>query len=220
MITINLLPEELRPIQRTPLPHILSLLVLAAALFFMGKTYLSMTMQLNSVEHQIKTAQVELKALESTVKEYEMLLKQKDLLQKKIGAIQTILSDRTIWSEHLHQLAVLTPENIWYKRIRITTRRFTEEQPAIDPRTGLIEIDQRTGKQKMARVSVDRPILEISGYAIDDETGMSSTANLATKTAEDEAFSSLFTLYTSKITDTDFDGYPAREFTFEYLITG
>lgn len=61
MITINLLPEELRPVQRTPLPHILSLLVLAAALFFMGKTYLGMTMQLNSVEHQIKTAQVELK---------------------------------------------------------------------------------------------------------------------------------------------------------------
>lgn len=220
MITINLLPEELRPVQRTPLPHLLSLLVLAAALIFMGKAYLSLTMQLNSVEHQIKTAQVELNALESTVKEYEELLKQKELLQKKIGAIQAILADRTIWSEHLHQLATLTPDNIWYKRIRVTTRRFMEEKPAINPQTGRAEIDGRTGKPKMARVSVDRPILEVSGYAIDDATGMSSTASLATNTAEDEAFSSLFTLYTSKITDTDFDGYPVREFTFEYLITG
>lgn len=218
MININLLPRELRPVQRTPLPHILSLLVLAAALAYMGNNYLGLSMKLNSVRHQAENAKIELAALESTVQEYNALMDQKQFLMQKIGAIQEILKDRTIWSEQLHQLVTLTPENIWYQRIRVTSRKFMEEQPSVDKRTGRPEIDPKTGQPKTVRVPVDRPVLEISGYAVGDETGMSSTASLAENTTADEAFAKLFTLYTSKITDTEFDKFPVREFTFEYLI--
>lgn len=219
MININLLPRELRPVQRTPLPHILSLLVLAAAMAYIGNSYLGLSAKLNSVQNQLKTARTELAALESTVQEYESLMSQKQFLTQKITAIQEILRDRTIWSEQMHRLVTLTPENIWYKRIRVTTRKFMEERPSIDKRTGKPEIDPKTGQQKMVRVPVDRPILEVSGYAVGDETGMSSTASLAENTTADEVFAGLFTLYTSKITDTEFNEYPVREFTFEYLIT-
>jgi len=218
MITINLLPRELRPVQRTPLPHILSLLVLAAALVYIGNSYLGLSVKLNSVRDQVKTAQNELAALQSTVEEYEALMDQKQFLMKKITAIQDILRDRTIWSEQLHRLVTLTPENIWYKRIRVTSRKFMEERPSVDKRTGKPEIDPKTGQQKMVRVPVDRPVLEVSGYAVGDETGMSSTASLAENTTADAAFAEMFTLYTSKITDTEFNEYPVREFTFEYLI--
>ena len=214
MITINLLPRELRPVQRTPLPHILSLLVLAAALVYIGNSYLGLSVKLNSVRDQVKTAQNELAALQSTVEEYEALMDQKQFLMKKITAIQDILRDRTIWSEQLHRLVTLTPENIWYKRIRVTSRKFMEERPSVDKRTGKPEIDPKTGQQKMVRVPVDRPVLEVSGYAVGDETGMSSTASLAENTTADAAFAEMFTLYTSKITDTEFNEYPVREFTF------
>ncbi|MFA7692561.1 MAG: hypothetical protein GX117_01640 [Candidatus Hydrogenedentes bacterium] len=220
MIKINLLPVELRPIQRTPLPHIFSLVVLGATIIFLGNSFVSLQTKLNSVERQVKSTQKKLDALESTVQEFESLQNQKEMLQKKIGAIQTILADRWVWSEHLHLLATLTPENIWYKRIRVLSRKFTEERPAINSKTGKEEIDPKTGKVKTTRISVDRSVLEISGYAIDDETGLSSTGSLATNTTMDEDFSRSFSLQTSKITDTEFDGYPAREFTFEYLING
>lgn len=218
MITINLLPRELRPVQRTPLPHILSLLVLAAALAYIGNSYIGLSVKLNSVRDQVKTAQNELASLASTVEEYQTLMDQKQFLMKKITAIQDILRDRTIWSEQLHRLVTLTPENIWFKRIRVTSRKFMEERPAVDKRTGKPEKDPKTGQQKMVRVPVDRPVLEISGYAVGDETGMSSTASLAENTTADAAFAEMFTLYTSKITDTEFNEYPVREFTFEYLI--
>jgi len=185
---------------------------------YIGNSYLGLSVKLNSVRDQVKTAQNELAALQSTVEEYEALMDQKQFLMKKITAIQDILRDRTIWSEQLHRLVTLTPENIWYKRIRVTSRKFMEERPSVDKRTGKPEIDPKTGQQKMVRVPVDRPVLEVSGYAVGDETGMSSTASLAENTTADAAFAEMFTLYTSKITDTEFNEYPVREFTFEYLI--
>lgn len=216
MIKINLLPIEQRPITRTPLPHIFSLLVLLAVLFFVGQTYLKLNVELEGVNQQIAKQEAAMSRLSATVEEYEELQKQKKQLNTIVATIQSILEDRTIWSEHLHQLAVLTPENIWYKRLRLTERKFTEEQPAF--KDGKPVMDTRTGKQKMDKVPVTRAILEVSGYAVDDESGLSSTATLASNTTSDPIFSEMFQLFTSRIIDTEFDEYPVREFVFEYVI--
>jgi len=218
MIKINLLPIEQRPITRTPLPHIISLAILAAVLFFMGHTYLKLNVELDAAEQQIAKQEAALELLSATVTKYGELEIQKKQLQTMVATIQVILEGRTIWSEHLYKLTTLTPENIWYKRLRLTERRFTEEKPAVD-KNGNPMMDPKTGRQKMDKVQVPRSILEVSGYAVDDETGLSSTASLATNTTSDPEFSKMFQLYTSKITDTDFDGYPVREFIFEYLIS-
>ena len=218
MIKINLLPYEQRPITRTPLPHIVSLLILAGTLFFMFQTYVKLNVELSGINQQIAKQEAALELLEETVNKHGELEKQKKQLQTMVATIQIILKDRTIWSEHLHKLTTLTPENIWYKRLRLTTRRFTEEVPEFDTK-GEPVMDRRTGKQKMKRKQVTRPILEVSGYAIDDESGLSSTATLATNTTSDPEFSKFFQLYTSRIIDTEFDGYPVREFVFEYVIS-
>ena len=220
MIKVNLLPHEMRPIQRTLLPHIVSLAVLAAAIVYMGQVFLVLQGELNEVNQQVAQQQAALDALADVVVEYNELSEQKILLQDKIAIIQEILEDRTIWSQHLHQLATLTPENIWYRRIRLTSRRFSEERPQIDKKTGRQEIDPRTQKPRTTRVQVERIILEISGYAIDDETGLSSTHVLASNTETDPDFSKAFTLHRSEFADTEFNGYPVRQFTFEYLIAG
>jgi hypothetical protein len=218
MIKVNLLPQELRPVQRTPLPHIISLLVLVAALLFMGNVFFMLRGQLVDVNSQITKQKAELEELKDVVTEYNELTEQKKQLQDKIEIIQTILKERTIWSGHIHQLTTLTPENIWYKRIRLITRKFTEEVPAFNKRTGEPEMDPKTGKPKMNREQRDKFVLEVSGYAIDDATGLSSTSTLATNTSVDTDFSNTFTLITSKITDTEFNGYLVREFMFEYLV--
>lgn len=218
MIKINLLPFEQRPITRTPLPHIISLAILLATLVFMGQTYIRLNIELAAADQQIAKQEAALQMLESTVQKYEELEKQKKQLQTMVATIQVILKDRTIWSEHLYKLTTLTPENIWYKRLRLTERRFTEEIPALDAKGAPVP-DPKTGKPKMEKKQVPRSILEVSGYAVDDESGMSSTASLATNTTSDPDFSKIFQLYTSQIEDTEYDGYPVREFIFEYLIS-
>lgn len=218
MIKINLLPLDQRPITRTPLPHVISLLIMLAVLFFIAQTYLKLDIELTNIDQQIARQEAAMSQLAATVAEYEELEKQKKQLQNIVATIQDILKDRTIWSEHLHQLAALTPENVWYQRLRLTERRFTEEEPAVG-KDGKPEIDTRTGQQRMTRKQVVRPILEVSGYAIDDESGLSSTATLASNTATDPEFSKMFQLFTSRINDTEFDGYPVRGFVFEYVIS-
>ncbi len=217
MIKINLLPLEQRPITRTPLPHIISLAILLAVLFFMGQTYLSLNVELKTIEQQVAKQQAALQQLSATVEKYEQLELQKQQLNTMVATIKTILEGRTIWSEHLHQLMALTPDNIWYKRLRLTERRFTEEVPSLG-KDGKPINDPKTGRPKMERKQVTRSILEVSGYAVDDASGMSSTATLAANTTSDLDFSEVFQLYTSQITDTEFDEEPVREFVFEYLI--
>ncbi len=208
MISINLLPHELRPFTRTPLPHIVSLAILGASLFFMMQVYLGLSAEANSINSQIAQQEAALDLLAATVQEHEELEQRKRELQTVVEMIQKILEDRTVWSEHLHRLTTLTPDNIWYTRMRLTSRRFTEEQRVVDAR----------GETRTERVTRDRRVLELSGYAIEDETGRLTTAQLATNTTIDPEFSEMFELVTSDFEDTQFDGYSVRKFDFEYLV--
>ena len=218
MIKINLLPYDQRPVTRTPVPHIISLVLLLAVLLFVGQTYLKLNAELSDVSQRIAKQQAAKAQLDATVKEFAELEKQKKQLQTIVATIQVILKDQTIWSEHLHQLAVLTPSNIWYKQLRLTERRFSEEVPAVDAKGNPV-LDKQTNKQKMERKQKTRPILEVSGYAIDDESGLSSTSTLANNTSLDPVFSETFQLFTTKIIDTEFDNYQVREFVFEYVVS-
>jgi len=79
-------------------------------------------------------------------------------------------------------------------------------------------MDPKTKKPATEKVQVDKPILEVTGYAVENESGVSSTAQLAQNTSENERFASKFSLYASKIEDTDFNGFAVRKFIFEYII--
>ena len=204
MIRINLLPHHLRPIQRTPLPYILSVLVLAATLAFMGSWYMSVHAAFRAVDVKYAAADKALRGLAPVVEEYNGLVKEKLKLQDKVETIRPILQDRLLWSQWLHQLAKLTPENIWYKRIKTITRKVQMEMPKTDKK-GLPERDKATGLLVMQKVPIEKQFLEVSGYAVEDESGRSSTAALAESTRNDEEFSKKFTMSSPRIEDTDFD---------------
>lgn len=217
MIRINLLPHHLRPVQRTPLPYILSVAVLVAILAFMATWYMGVVAEYNGVDTKYAAANKALSGLALVVEEYNGLVSEKLKLQEKVETIRPILQDRLLWSQWLHQLAKLTPENIWYKRIRTITRKVQMEQPKIG-KNGQPERDPTTGRPIIEKVPVDRQFLEVSGYAVEDESGRSSTSALAESTRNDEEFSRKFTMSSPRIEDTDFDGYAVRAFTFEYEV--
>lgn len=217
MIRINLLPHALRPVKRSALPHILSLAVFLLVLGALAVLFMGELGTLAAEGRNLAKAKDDLAALEGVVKEHNDLIQKKVQLQDKIETIQKILADRTLWSEWLHQLASLTPDNIWYSRIRLLSRKFQEERQKLDKK-GQPEVDAKTKRPVMEKTTVDRSILEVTGYAIEDESMEKNVSRLADSTNIDPKFSEKFTLYTSKIEDTDFDGFAVRKFVFEYQI--
>ncbi len=218
MIRINLLPHHLRPIQRTPLPYILSAAVLVATLAFMATWFMSVAAEYRAVDRNYEEARTALASLAPVVEEYNGLVKEKVKLQEKVETIRPILQDRLLWSQWLHQLAKLTPENIWYKRIQTVTRKVQMDMPKLNSKTGQPERDQASGLPIMEKVPVDRQFLQVTGYAVEDESGRSSTAALAESTRNDDEFSRKFTMSSPRIEDTEFEKYAVRAFTFEYEV--
>lgn len=217
MIIINLLPQELRPIKRTPLPHLLSLMVLIAAIIGMAAMFLSISGRISKTQAEVAKAKQELEGLRDVVEEYNALSEKKLRLEDKINVIQEILSNRIIWSEQLHHLAELTPDNFWYKRIRETSKTVRIERVDIDPKTGK-EVVDKDGKPKIIKENVKRPVFEISGYVINNEQGSSRINPLTYNTTQDEEFSKTFTLESPNITDAEYNGYAVRGFVLEYNI--
>lgn len=218
MIIINLLPEALRPIKRTPLPYILSIGFFIALMLGAGLVFLGVRGRVSTTLDDLNARKTELATLEPIVKESNELTDKKLGLQTKITTIQEILSDRIIWSQQLHSLASLTPDNIWYSRIRTTSQTASQSTIKLDPKTGDPVVNPKTGEVQYERVRVKQPILEISGYVVTDAQGNNNIFPLTERTSQDEAFSSQFTFIRPWLQDTEFEGFPVRGFTLEYVI--
>ena len=209
MITINLLPPHLLPIKRTPVPHILSLALLAGVIVVLIGLFLGKQAELRKAQNDLLAKQSEYAGLSETVKEYNQLTEQKKGLADRIETIKAILSDRIIWSKQLHTLAGLTPENFWYQRIRLTEKSF--------PVTRQVWNEQKKVMESKTD-SVKNPVLEVSGYILPDPDGRSQVYDLAQPTTEDAEFSSMFELLQPTLKDEEFAGRQVRAFTLEYKI--
>lgn len=219
MITINLLPHELRPIKHSPLPYALSGGLLFVALLGMAYEFVAVQSRLAATRDACEAGKTELNALAEVVTTFNNLSEQKLALEKKATIIKEILSDRVIWSEHLSQLARLTPDNIWYKRIRVVWQGFKEQQVKLDAKTGKPVLDPRTQQPQMETKTVQKPVLEISGYVVADAQGerqVSPLLEATTKAGSD--FAKVFTLQPPKFEETEFKGFAVRGFTLNYVI--
>lgn len=218
MIHINLLPTHLRPQKRSPLPHILSVLLLCfvvVALFIMATSHLAAKAELR---RELDRTTEDLAALADVVEEFNELSAKKQMLSSRITIIQEILQDRIIWSRQLHRLSELTPENIWYSRIRETHQTVREDVVKMDEETNEPVIDEDTGEPVYERQNVRRSILEISGYVINDSQGQNQISPLTQQLANDPDFSRMFRIIRPRIEDTEFEGYQVRGFTLEYML--
>jgi hypothetical protein len=105
MIKINLLPEELRPLEKTPLGRLLVMLVGVAltasslALFGMLRFSTLRIAQREKEEAEITKAEKEIIAAEHDVLEQEIAF-----YQLRINTVKKIRRERYIWSRKLYQL--------------------------------------------------------------------------------------------------------------------
>jgi Tfp pilus assembly protein PilN len=209
MIRVNLLPYELRPIKRTPVPYFASAAVCALALAGVGLTYLANLAEIAGAQRLLDQHTSELTRLQPVVEEYNALSAQKNQLAEQVQTIEEIASDRTIWSRQLYNLSRLTLDNQWYKGVNVAMRQFEEQRKMPNPTTGKIEYQT---------VQVPKQVLTISGYVIPGSEGTSDMSPLAQGFAEDDEFAQLFELDKASFTDTIIDNTAVREFVLEYII--
>lgn len=218
MILINLMPPHLRPIKRTPLPHIGSILILILAVLGMFYLLLEIRGKISDARAELESTTRAYQALEATVREFNELNAQKAALRDKISVIQEILADRIVWSEQLNRLVELTPDNIWYSGIAVTLQNFPERRPKMDPKTNQPMKEKNSDKVIYENVQVKRRVLEVSGYVVTDETGRSDVSPLVEASSKDLEFSRYFKLTRPRLQDTEFEGFAVRGFSMEYLI--
>ena len=209
MIFINVLPENLRPVKRTPLPHIISVAVLLLAIAGTLGYYVQLTAAVGA--EQAKQADIEAQLVQKreVVADFNRLTDQKLALQARIETIEDISAGRIIWSRALHRLTELMPENIWLTRVRVVNRTRTRVMQVTDPQTGEVTSE---------RQRVTLPFLEISGNAVRDDRGDFNTAPFTNATAEDPEFSERFRFDRPSIEPATFEGFEVRSFIFEYEI--
>ena len=209
MIDINLLPFELRPIKHTPLPYLLSIAVLIAVGAATGLTWQQTRGEIGDREAILNTHRGELEDLKSIVDEFNELSEQKVMLAERMEIIQEIVNDRIIWSQELWKICTLTPRNVWYSGIEEKEKRVREQR---------MVYNEKTKKEEPKTVTVTQRILDISGYIVQSEETGNELFPLLFAMADDMEFSRRFQLTQPWSDPTEFDGYPVRKFTLEFLI--
>ena len=209
MITVNLLPYELRPIKRTPLPYILSGATFVLVVGVVAIVFVKNIADIAGATRTLNEHKAELSQLQPVVEDYNAIVKKKLQLAEQVQTINEIASDRIIWSRQLFNLNRLVPDNMWYDEIDVGVRPFTE--------THLV-FNERTKKNEMVTERVDRQVLALSGYVVPGEDGQASVSPFTLATENDPEFSELFQLELSTFKDTIFEEVGVREFKLEYVI--
>jgi len=209
MIRINLLPYHLRPVRRSPLPYIASVVFVALVLMAIATLFVSQQARLAGKRNLLAEHQQELESLKAVVDEYNQLTDQQLRLADKIATIQEIVSDRIIWSRQLFNISRLTPDNFWFSSVSEKEKQMKESR---------LVVDEKTGKTEMKTEPVKRRVLELGGYVIQGTDGSMDISPLTFNTEQDAEFSGLFQLNSTKLLDTEFESYKVRSFTLEYLI--
>lgn len=209
MIRINLLPYHLRPVKRSPLPYIVSVVFFAMVMMAIVGMFIGQQARTASKRSQLSLHQQELESLKTVVDEYNQLTDQQLRLADKIAIIQEIVSDRIIWSRQLFNISRLTPDNFWFSSVSEKEKQMKESR---------LVVDEKTGKTQMKTEPVKRRVLELGGYVIQGPDGSNDISPLTFNTEQDPEFSTLFQLNSTKLLDTEFESYKVRSFTLEYLI--
>lgn len=210
MITINLLPAELRPVKRTPLPYFIVLVITVLAGILCTKMYLKDASDLENIQATLLKNEVELETHMEDIEKYKKLVAKQKHLAAKLTTINEIASDRLIWSFHLATLARLAPDNLWYDTIEVTSRTIPET---------ITITDSKTGKPVKKQIKKVIPILKLTGFISPDDLGRTDINPFLSVLENDEDFSSMFQLEPPTLNYKDFGGRNVRTFILNCVIS-
>jgi Tfp pilus assembly protein PilN len=208
MIQINLLPNDLRPIKRTPLPYILSVLVLMITVAVIAALHLGVVAQVASQRAERDNNVRRLEELKPIVDEANELTLKKEQLAARIETINEIVMDRILWSRQLWNISRLAPENVWFSGFSTETKRVQQTVREVRP----------DGTSVDRRETIQQRVFRVSGYLVDTPEGARTIGAIINALNTDPEFSSVFELDAPTFQPAEFDGYPVRRFTIDFTI--
>jgi type IV pilus assembly protein PilN len=137
MIKINLLREELEP-QRRPVTEIgqqkrnlLFVLMVVAAVAFLGYRWFTLNSRLSEVTRRIKLAQDEKARLAKIIEDVHRYDARKKELEKKLNLILDLQKNRTGPVDLLKEVAFLLPPQLWFSSLVQRGNAITIEGDAV-----------------------------------------------------------------------------------------
>ena len=160
MIEVNLLPVELRRVERTPMPRLLT--ILAGTILAMTTAAFAVVVNLRKVpdlRHGESTLVVEIKGLKKQEKEYEHLVGCIEEFRDRKSAIAEIWRKRVEWAEKLSQLCDLTPRHVGLKEIKLQASRESRQTTGKETAGGTLVLDSISAGAEHSRLAWFRRIL-------------------------------------------------------------
>jgi len=177
MIDINLLPEELRPRPRNPLPYLTTIALAAAVVLYCLISFAGNWRTISVFHNDIARLDEQIDAVRESAEAVKKLEIENRSLSNKQVAISTIMSDRIVWSKVLNNLAQLVPDDVWLSDLKEDVKSISVQVDNPDPEAA----------QKTITKNVIIRKLEISGYALSprEEEGVNHVGRFV-RVMEDE----------------------------------
>lgn len=119
MIEINLLPPEMRKVDRTSMKR---LVTMVTAIVLLSSSVIGVTVFIKGYYGEKSTNAVldkEVKRLEPLAREYDVLSAELKGIETRIATIDEIRTTRLRWGKKLDQLYAILPEYVWFDKIEL-----------------------------------------------------------------------------------------------------
>ncbi len=148
MIEINLLPLEMRKVDRTSMKR---LLVMVSSVVLVSGSVIGLALSLKnyhsqSVENANATSEVA--RVEPVAKEYDVLAAQLKGIETRTKTIEDIQATRLRWGRKLDQLYVILPDYVWLNKLDLKKTRSAVAAKDASTATLLMECNSAGADEK------------------------------------------------------------------------
>jgi len=157
MVSVNLIPEELRMSGATPLPRrliiyggvALNCIILVVGLTYFLSTIPGLDAKGSALDREIYQAET----IGKVEQEYNSLVQQKRDFENRKATIDEIENTRIIWAEKLDQLWDMVPPEMWLTNLRLEIPKKRASRKGQDSQSPKLIIEGFTAGPEVSKVS-------------------------------------------------------------------
>jgi hypothetical protein len=123
MIEINLLPPEMRKVDRTSLKRLVCMVTAIVLLSASVIGLVTFTQRYRNATRENARLTTEVARLEPVAREYDVLSDELKGIETRIQTIDEIRSTRLRWGQKLDQLYAILPEFVWFDKLELKNAR-------------------------------------------------------------------------------------------------
>lgn len=134
MIEVNLLPEDRRPVERTPLPRFLAIIVGVVGFCVEGVLLVMILGDFPVQEGKLKDIELRIGAAKDNLAQMKSFASRIKILKTRNKDIKDLYRYRRTWAPLLHRVSApeVLPRNIWYREIELKQGKAARGKTAVE----------------------------------------------------------------------------------------